>query len=73
MRSMFLARPLLAAALLVPAAARAQDRGAFVVIAGRDTICQTLGVAPARFRYAARQILCFRHTVRPFKPRRSLT
>jgi dienelactone hydrolase len=33
-----LGRALLAAALLSPAAARAQDRGAFVMVAGRDTI-----------------------------------
>jgi dienelactone hydrolase len=38
MRSRFLSLALLAAALLVPGAARAQERGAFVVVSGGDTI-----------------------------------
>jgi len=38
MTSRSIPRLLLAAALTIPAAARAQDRGAFVVVVGRDTI-----------------------------------
>ena len=38
MRANLSARLLLAAALAIPAAARAQDRGAFVMVAGSDTV-----------------------------------